>query len=133
MEYNVNMSPILDERLSSFEIILSRLETKISSLEGTILQLNNKLDNLEKGSDEINHILHKNRELYVGLMNNIKETESEDTKHLLQQLQKNNEILLEQLLINNSKRRENLYWRYSGVGIVHNILQLQNKDFIKKP
>lgn len=110
-DYVVNMSPTLEKRLDSFERILERLEKSID-------KLNVRLDTLEKGSDETHAILYKNRELYTGLMKTIQETETADIKVVLEELHKNNEILLSPY----KKRMENIFWRQSGIGIVKNIL-----------
>jgi predicted transcriptional regulator len=153
-EFMINMSPLLDSRLSRFESILTRIESKLNKLENDISnhfskseakseeyyqeinkKLDTKLEQIEKGSDETHDILYKNRELYTSLLNTIKETESHDIKIVLEELHKNNEILLQNNLDKIDKRRfENLYWRYSGVGIIKNILQNSKpSEYIKKP
>jgi glycerophosphoryl diester phosphodiesterase len=50
---------------------------------------------------------------------------------ILEELHKNNEILLQNNI--DKKRYENLYWRYSGVGIIKNILQNPSPSYLKKP
>ncbi len=137
-DYQILMSPLLANKISSLENKLNSLETKLDKILQkdtdieNILQENKKIYiSLMKQNQELSQknmeILNSNRKVYVEALEKLDTNETE-VKEILEKLEKDNRDIANSNILSES-RIYNRYWRSSGI---NTLMKPLSADLISK-